>query len=136
MRNIVALFLATFLLVPAAATQPPQKPGQEISPDDIIRISTRLVQTDVVVTDKNDQIIPDLKLDDFELYENGKKQAVKFMEYVGVDTGRRTEGNRPAGMPADIAREPAVRDLKRVFAFVIDEIDVKISPGIIHGSAG
>jgi len=124
MRNIVALFLATFLLVPAAATQTPQKPGQEISPDDIIRISTRLVQTDVVVTDKNDQIIPDLKLDDFELYENGKKQAVKFMEYVGVDTGRRTEGNRPAGMPADVAREPAVRDLKRVFAFVIDDLTV------------
>ena len=105
MKNIVAIFLAIFLLVPAVATQTPQKPGQEVAPDDIIRISTRLVQTDVVVTDKNDQIVPDLKLDDFELYENGKKQSVKFMEYVGVDTGRRTEGNRPAGVvPAERAR--------------------------------
>lgn len=124
MKQIVAIFLATFLLVPAAATQTPQKPGQEVAPDDIIRISTRLVQTDVVVTDKNDQIIPDLKLDDFELYENGKKQSVKFMEYVGVDTGRRTEGNRPAGVPTDVAREPAARDLKRVFAFVVDDLTV------------
>lgn len=125
MKNIVAIFLATFLLAPAAATQTPQKPAQEISPDDIIRISTRLVQTDVVVTDKNDQIIPDLKLEDFELYENGKKQSLKFMEYVGVDTGRRTEGNRPAGVPsADVAPGLAARDLKRVFAFIVDDLTV------------
>ena len=125
MKNLVVLFLATFLLVPADAMQTPQKPTQEIAPDDIIRISTRLVQTDVVVTDKNDQVIPDLKLDDFELYENGKKQSIKFMEYVGVDTGHRTEGNRPVGVPpADVAREPGGRDLKRVFAFVVDDLTV------------
>jgi len=31
--------------------------------------------------------VSDLKLDDFELYDNGKKQNLKFMEWVSVETG-------------------------------------------------
>lgn len=135
MKRIITLVLSHAFMFSAAFSQTPgnpQKPSQENAPEDVIRITTALVQTDVVVTDKNDQVIPDLKLDDFELYENGKKQSIKFMEYVGVETGRRTEGNRPPGVPTgDFAREPAARDLKRVFAFVIDDLTVPF-PALVY----
>ena len=128
MKRIIALILSHAFIFSAAFSQTgnPQKPSQES--EDVIRITTALVQTDVVVTDKNDQVVPDLKLDDFELYENGKKQSIKFMEYVSVDSGRRAEGNRPTGVsPGDTASELAARDLKRVFAFVVDDLTVPSS---------
>src|SRR5438132_14252930 len=97
MKRVIPLMLTvamTLSMVMAQTPSNPQKPSQEVAPEDIVRITTSLVQTDVVVTDKNDQIIPDLKLEDFELYDNGKKQDIKFLEFVGVDIGRRTEGTR------------------------------------------
>ena len=67
MRRIIALVLALSSIFCAAFSQTPSTPQkpQEIAPDDIIRITTQLVQTDVVVTDKNDKVIKDLKLEDF-----------------------------------------------------------------------
>lgn len=133
MKRITAVLLSHAFIFASAFSQTPANPQKQTpsnEQDDVIRITTALVQTDVVVTDKNDQIIPDLKLEDFELYENGKKQSVKFMEYVGVDTGRRTEGNRPS-VPTDIVREPAAKDLKRVFAFVIDDLTVPF-PDLVY----
>src|SRR6266478_797273 len=93
----LALSLSTVFSVAFAQTpSTPQKPPQEIAPEDIIRVTTQLVQTDVVVTDKNDKIVKDLKLEDFELYDNGKKQDLKFLEFVGVDTAKRIEGTPPS----------------------------------------
>ncbi len=128
----LALSLSTVFSVAFAQTpSTPQKPPQEIAPEDIIRVTTQLVQTDVVVTDKNDKIVKDLKLEDFELYDNGKKQDLKFLEFVGVegaDKERRSEGARPS-VPSYV--EPAgntgvsAKDLKRVVAFVVDDLTME-----------
>lgn len=132
MKRIIPLALVVacvFSVTLAQTPSTPQKPPQEIAPEDIIRITTNLVQTDVVVTDKNEQIIPDLKLEDFELFDNGKKQDIRFMEFVSVDTGRRSEGTRPASLPSYVEQTgPGVtaRDLKRVVAFVIDDLTMQI----------
>lgn len=122
--GVACVFSVTFSQTPTT----PQKPPQEIAPEDIIRITTNLVQTDVVVTDKNEQIIPDLKLEDFELYDNGKKQDIRFMEFVGVDTGRRSEGTRPSSLPNYVEQNrPGLlaKDVKRVVAFVIDDLTMQ-----------
>jgi VWFA-related protein len=133
MRRIISLALCLSFFSVALAQNPstPQKPQQEIGPEDVIRISTQLVQTDVVVTDSHDKIVKDLKLEDFELYDNGKKQNLKFLEFVGVegvDKERRSEGARPSA-PSYV--EPAgntgvsARDLKRVVAFVVDDLTIE-----------
>ena len=132
MKRIVTLMLAVGMALSVVVAQTPtnpQKPQQEIAPEDVLRITTQLVQTDVVVTDKNDKIIKDLKLEDFELYDNGKKQELKFLEFVGVEGAnneRRAEGTHP---PTYV--EPAgntgvsARDLKRVVAFVVDDLTMQ-----------
>jgi VWFA-related protein len=129
MKQLTVTLLLIIFVAQAVIAQTPQKPATETVPDDVIRISTSLVQTDVVVTDKNDQIVPDLKLGDFELYDNGKKQDIKFMEFVSVDSGRRSEGARPASMPnleeQSRASGVAAKDLKRVVAFVIDDLTLE-----------
>ncbi len=129
MRTITASFLIGLLSAMFLAQNPqqPQQP-QEPTPDDILRITTNLVQTDVVVTDKSEAIIPDLKLEDFELYDNGKKQDVRFMEFVSPENERRSEGT-PSAVPRFV--EPvgntglSSKDLKRVFAFVVDDLTMQ-----------
>lgn len=110
--------------------QTPAKPAaQQRTADDVIRISTSLVQTDLVVTDKDGKVIPDLKLEDFKVFENGKRQEVKFMEYVGENTGPRIEGSLVvAGKPVEpeIAKNLSAENLRRVFAFVIDDLTVPL----------
>ncbi|HKO61749.1 MAG TPA: VWA domain-containing protein [Pyrinomonadaceae bacterium] len=134
-RFLISLLAIALCLGLVAAQTPvaPQKPDDD-TPDEVLRITTELVQTDVVVVDDKDQIIPDLKIEDFELYDNGKKQDVKFLEFVSVDTGRRTEGNRPSGAPTeampvaiDQGKEITAKDVKRIVAFVIDDLTIPVT---------
>ena len=55
------------LLAPMRAQEPQQKP---------IRVSTRTVALYATVTDAEKRLVPDLGEDDFEIYDNGKLQAV------------------------------------------------------------
>ena len=86
MKRIISLTLISVIAFWTAIGQTPtsQTPGQQ-SQEEILRITTELVQTDVVVTDKNDQIVPDLKLEDFDVYDNGKKQQLQFVEFVNAE---------------------------------------------------
>ncbi|MEP6706481.1 MAG: VWA domain-containing protein [Pyrinomonadaceae bacterium] len=126
MKRTFTTSLTFVLLLTIVVAQSPQKP-QEPASDEILRIQSELVQVDAVVMDKNDQVIPDLKLEDFKVYENGKRQDLKFLEFVSVETGPRTEGTiNVAGQPIepDVARNLSQRDLRRVFAFVIDDLTI------------
>lgn len=128
MKKSLALFLAAAILsvgVNAQQKPAPQRPQQPEDEEDVVRISSELVQTSVVVTDKNDRVVNDLKRDDFEVYENGRKQDVKFMEFVGIDGERRAEG-AGAALPegARIERELSAKDVRRVIAFVVDDLTI------------
>lgn len=59
-----------------AQTPKPRSAGAQ--PD--LRITSRAVLVDVIVTDKNGAPIPDLKESDFSVTENGKPQAITFFE--------------------------------------------------------
>ena len=125
--SAATLLLALLLgMAPAQSTQQ-QKNKKEESPEEVLRITTSLVQTDVVVTDKNEHIIPDLKMEDFELYDNGKKQDLKFMEFVSVETGRRAEGKTPSA-PVIVETETPTgltsKEVKRINAFVVDDLTI------------
>src|ERR1044072_6512672 len=58
--------------------------------DDVVRITNNLVQVDVVVT-KNAQPVPNLKAEDFEIYEDGRRQSITsfaFISNVSNSSGR------------------------------------------------
>src|SRR2546429_2996896 len=130
MKKTLATGLTFFLLLSISLAQTAQKPQpspQEAAPEDVVRISTSLVQTDVVVTDKNDQAIPDLSLNDFKITENGKRQEVKFVQFVNSQAVPHLEGSvNVAGQPVDpeVARNLSAKDLRRVFAFVVDDLTI------------
>ncbi|MBZ5720884.1 MAG: VWA domain-containing protein [Acidobacteriia bacterium] len=60
-----------------------QQPGQPEAPPLTIRVSTRLILVDVVVTDKKGKPITGLKAEDFTLQEKGKNQKVAFFTPPG-----------------------------------------------------
>ncbi|HEX9918507.1 MAG TPA: VWA domain-containing protein [Pyrinomonadaceae bacterium] len=81
---------APFLLLPlclslvpcvGAQQQPPSAVRPE-TPDEVIRVNTELVQTDVVVLDKEGKFVEGLKPEQFELRVNGKPQPISFFERV------------------------------------------------------
>ena len=134
MKRVSAVCLLIALTISSASAQTTQAPQKPKSPppenafDDVIRIKTELVQTDVVVTDKNDSIVVDLKLEDFELFENGKKQDLQFMEFVSVDAPGGKQRNEPVKIAPDVdtsvPRDLTAKDVRRVIAFVVDDVTI------------
>jgi VWFA-related protein len=137
MRKFLACYLCLFITLGAAAqTRQPQQPAAAPPPggEEVLRITTELVQVNAVVTDKNEQPVTDLKMSDFEVYDNGKRQDLQFMEFVSVDAGRRAEGTLAAaggnavkvapGVDTSVARDLTARDVKRVIAFVVDDVTI------------
>ena len=52
-------------------------PSPTPPPDnDVVKISTNLIQIDVSVTDAKGKVITDLKPEEIEIYENGQKQKI------------------------------------------------------------
>jgi len=97
--------------------------------DDVVRITTNLVQIDVVVT-KNGKQIKDLKAEDFELFEDGRPQVITSFAYVsnvannaGASAGPKTTSSKEANAPAAPNPHPPVPTeiARRRIAFVVDD---------------
>ena len=87
----------------AAAQQPvpaatPAPTPQEESDEDVVRITSNLVQFDAVVTDKQGHPVTDLRPEDFEVYVGGRKQEVTNFSYIVAEPGA-------AAQPAPPPRE-------------------------------
>jgi len=127
MKKIFPFILIATMVVSA---QTPQKPPEQIREDDMVRVTTSLIQTDVVVVDKNENVVDDLTLADFKVFENGKRQDLQFLEFVkadSADVAPRTEGTIEVGgktIEPEVTRNLTSRDLRRVYAFVVDDLTI------------
>ena len=94
------------------------------TPRPTFRSGVNYVDVDVTVTDTNGQFVTGLTRDDFEVFEDGKRQEVATFSVV--DLAR----DRPA--PAVIAAHPVREDVRsnqdaasgRVYIVVLDDLDV------------
>ena len=64
---------------PQQATPPPQ--GE---PDLVLHVSVNLVQVDAIVTDRNGRHVPDLKAEDFEIFQDGRPQKITHCSYISL----------------------------------------------------
>lgn len=83
-RRILTLAAVFCLLVSPLRGQ--QQSNQEPSKqtDDVIRINTELVQTDVMVFDRRGRFVDGLQPEEFELSLDGKTQSISFFERVAA----------------------------------------------------
>lgn len=132
-RRLFAILLIALLPCLALAQQPTttQKPADS---EEVLRVSTELVQTDVSVFDKNGKFVDNLKPDQFLLKVDGRPQPVSFFERVvagsiNEDTQiaaargtSRTDGAAAAAVPLDRGR---------AVVFFIDDLHLS-PPSIVH----
>ena len=104
----------------------PQKPEDT----DVVKITTNLVQVDAVVTDKDGKIVSDLKPDEVEILEDGRKQKITNFSYNVSETSRPDKAAQPdkAAKPAD-KNTPSIppgklrpEDIRRTIAIVVDDL--------------
>jgi VWFA-related protein len=114
-----------WLALADAAAQDQSKPAPG---DDVIRVNTALVQTDVTVLDKNGSFVNGLGRDQFALKIDGKRREISFFEQVRA--GSRNEeaqlaAARGMSTPASATKEsggPVPLDRGRTIFFFVDDM--------------
>jgi VWFA-related protein len=113
----------SFGQVPAVSPTPRPSPKPD---DDVVKISTNLIQIDVTVTDKSGKIVRDLKPEEIEIYQNGKKQNVTNFSFISnvrdmtaVDKSR-DKTPKPALPPTPVKPE----QVRRTIALVVDDLSM------------
>ncbi|HMV49651.1 MAG TPA: VWA domain-containing protein [Blastocatellia bacterium] len=118
-----------------AQTPPPssQKPSQEtVSPDLVVRISTRLVQVDAVVVDKDGKLVTDLKAEDFRVLENGKEQKITHFSFIGLQPVTPKETKMPELLPPARIKPEQVR---RTIALIADDLGLSFESTVYARNA-
>jgi VWFA-related protein len=105
---------------PATATATQQKPT--------FRVQVDLVTNDIVVRDEKGNFIPDLKQDEFEVYEDGIKQDITSMTVVTGGRVTNVLAPPPPPPPEGIILPPSrpKTDVSgRIFLFFVDDLHLQ-----------
>jgi VWFA-related protein len=116
---------------PAPQPSPAQNPPDE--DDEVVRITTNLVQVDAIVTDRGGRQITDLRAEDFMVLENARPQQITNFSYItaGGAMGETTTTPAPAprATPARDRNAPIIpparlrpTQVQRTLALVIDDL--------------
>jgi VWFA-related protein len=79
-------------------------------PVPVFGVESSLVLLDVVVRDRGGRLVRDLRADEFEVYEDGKRQSVAAFDIINTETapgGARVAGESGANAPAAPEASPA-----------------------------
>lgn len=77
---LAAAIAITLVSIATAQKRDSKQPPDQV--DDVIRVNTELVQSDVTVVDKQGRFVEGLQSDQFELRVDGKPQPIVFFERV------------------------------------------------------
>jgi VWFA-related protein len=93
--------------------------------NDIVKITTNLIQVDVTVTDSKGKVLSDLKPEEIEIYENGERQKVtnfSFISAAKTTTEKAVPTDKNAiSLPPQVLRPEQVR---RTMAIVVDDLSL------------
>lgn len=112
-RSLLVLCLVFVVCIALAAQQAP-----------VFRSGVQYVAVDVVVTDKNDKPITDLKREEFSIVESGKSQSIADFQFVNVPAVTRTAAVTAAAAEPepDVVTNVAPKADSKLFVMVIDDM--------------
>ena len=100
---VLVVFLTSTVLAGGQSAAPqPQQPT--------FRVQVDYVEVDVVVTDRQGNLVRDLKKEDFQVFEDGKPQSINTFTFVDIPIER---ADRPLFAASPI--EPDVKTNERPF---------------------
>ncbi len=117
-----SMLLSSAMIASAQAGSPAPTPPSE----DVVKISTNLIQIDVTVTDKKGDPIKDLRPDEIEIYENGKRQAITNFSLVSSGLRVRKDPSKKGKDTDPMLPPPPVRpeNVRRTVALVVDDLNL------------
>lgn len=124
MKNFLAvIFTALFFALNIFAQTPTPTPQTD---DEVVKISTNLIQLDVTVTDSKGNVVKDLRAEDFEIYENGEKQNISSFSFVSSvrekpEVNKNPKDKVPVPIPQATLRPEQIR---RTIALVVDDLSL------------
>jgi VWFA-related protein len=116
------------------AQQPPAASGQATPPGEaqpapeqpVFRTGINFVRVDVIVSDKQGNPVTDLKLEDFDVTEEGKPQKVETFKLIKLDGQPEPGEERPRAIRTTFDEETeAQREDTRIFVFFLDDYHVR-----------
>ena len=115
------------------ASTPAGDDNEEVGDGDVVRVNTTLVSIPVSVMDRNGRFIPDLRQEDFRIFEDGVEQQVAYFASVEkpftvalvIDTSASTQFRLDEIQDAAIAFVNQLRPDDRVIVVSFDE-DVRV----------
>jgi VWFA-related protein len=135
-RAFLSALLLYSILLPVRGQQPQPRPSKQSASkqqnpprdddQDVVRITTNLVQVDVVVT-KDGKQVTDLKPEDFELFEDGHAQKITHFSYISnvpVPTAKVTSGppSRDTNAPPVVPAVVRPHEVRRTVVLVVDDL--------------
>lgn len=124
--TVTRLLICALLIPSAVFSQNPQQRDQT----EVIRVYTELIQTDVMVFDKDGHFKDNLRREDFELRIDGKVRPIEFFERVAAGSANEetqlaaARGSQPATRGKD---QPIPLDRGRTIFFYIDDLHLDLA---------
>jgi VWFA-related protein len=115
LTSVVCLLISA--LVTPAQTEPPAQ-------DDVVRVFTQLVQTDLMVFDRRGHLVSGLKREDFELKVDGKATPIEFLDYVVAGSAREEAqlASARSGRGAAVSVPVNALERGRTVLFYVDDL--------------
>jgi len=108
----------------APLTAAPQQPTNKSDEDDVVRITTNLVQVDAVITDSKGRLVTDLRPEELDIREDGKSQTITHLSLVELES--KEVIRQPNPLDKTSPPLPPVRlrpeEVHRTIALVVDDL--------------
>jgi VWFA-related protein len=121
LKRPLALVLATALALPLGAQKKPSEPEM---PRLVENVDVRVIDVDVVVTDKRGNPVTGLTADDFEVYENNVPKTISNFYEVQNGRPKLDASEVAAGVQPDPAKTETPDDMKRRIIFYVDNLSL------------
>ena len=110
--RLIVMLCNYAMIASTVVSQTPQSSPEQA--ETVVRINTQLVQTDVMVFDKQGKFVTGLRPQDFELHIDGKPRPISFVEVISTGS---------ANEESQLAAARNLRSVKDINAPVLPNLD-------------
>jgi VWFA-related protein len=126
LKRTLAILIAAAVALPAFSQRNKQ---QDPEPPRLVEnIDVRIINVDVVVTDKRGNFVPNLKAEDFTILENGVLKPITNFYEVQGSVARNVVGEAPVAPPTPaspaLAAKTIPENMKRRIIFYVDNLSL------------
>ena len=121
---LLPLLLLTTWSAARAQTTPAPTPKPQ---DDVVRVYTELVQTDVMVFDRQGKFVNGLTAENFELRIDGKPRPIQAFEQITAGSDEESQLAAARGATTVNLKRPVPLDRGRVVFFYIDDYHMDLA---------